>query len=313
VIRRNSHRSWRRRGRRAQVAAVATLLGLLLIVTIIASYLTTQLPNQMQANDLDHELAVENQLGRAVALLDAASDANLAGAQLTQPLALGSDGVPPFAGPDPSYLSGPVNGTGGSISYTTVGTGGTTPVVTPIPFGAGVVDHLRNTYAPPAEIALVQGAVVYAQVAGTPLFIDPPAITATVSGGAVTAFQVWFPQFTGPVPGTSGAYTANLVFRLLALNSVVVTGSNHLALASGSSVTLSLVSQYAPAWLAYFQSQGWPGVTVTCTGVAPATTAAACSNPYTATGALGTIVVTVPATHIARLTVSVATFSIGVQ
>jgi hypothetical protein len=313
VNRRNPHRSWRRRGRRAQVAAVATLLGLLLVVTIVASYLTTQLPNQMQTNDLNHEIAVEDQLGRAVAVLHAASTADLVGAELTQPLALGSDGAPPFAGPDTSYLTGPANGSGGSIAYSVQGSGGATNVVTPIPYGAGLVDNLRNTYAPAAAIALVQGAVVYAEAGGVPLFIDPPSISAVVSGGAVTALTIWIPQFAGPVPGAAGAFTANLVFRLLSVNEVVVTGSNHASLVAGSSITISLVSQYAPAWAGYFQGEAWPGVTVSCTGVPPATTAAACSGSAPGTGALGSIVVTVPATHVARLTVAVALFSLGVQ
>ena len=53
-------RNWRRRGRRGQVAAVATLLGLLLVVTFIANFLTTVVPNQMQVNDLNHEVTVES-------------------------------------------------------------------------------------------------------------------------------------------------------------------------------------------------------------------------------------------------------------
>jgi len=57
-------RKWRRRGRRGQVAAVATIFGLLLVVVFIANYLTTTLPAQMSVNDLDHVIQVENQVGQ---------------------------------------------------------------------------------------------------------------------------------------------------------------------------------------------------------------------------------------------------------
>ena len=313
MTRRTSHRNWRRRGRRAQVAAVATLLGLLLVVTFIANYLSTQLPNQMLSNDLNHEIAVENQLGRLSELLEAASNANNVGAQLTQPLSLGSDGVPPFAPPDTSYLSGPVNGSWAQINYTTIGASGNTVVATPIPLGAGVVVHLRNSYAPGAEVALVQGSVVYADLGGTPIFADPPSISATVSSGAVTALSVWLPEFTGPVPGIAGAMTANLVSRLISTNVVLVSSGTHLTIASGSSVVLTITSQYAAAWNAAFANEHWPGVTTACSGFAGASTAAACSSTYSATSALGKVVLTIPGTNLARLSVTVALFSIAAQ
>ncbi|HEV2449785.1 MAG TPA: hypothetical protein VGU43_05175, partial [Thermoplasmata archaeon] len=50
------------RSRRAQVSAVGTVLGLLLVTTYIAGYLATTLPSQMQELEFEHELQVENQL-----------------------------------------------------------------------------------------------------------------------------------------------------------------------------------------------------------------------------------------------------------
>jgi hypothetical protein len=94
------HRRWKRRGRRAQVAAVATILGLLLVVTFIANYLATTLPNQMSINDLNHDLQVENQVGRLQALLSSVSEAGTPGAPVSQPITLGSAGLPPFAPAD---------------------------------------------------------------------------------------------------------------------------------------------------------------------------------------------------------------------
>jgi len=88
------------------VSAVATILGLLLVVTFIANFLTTSLPNQMQVNDLNHELQVENQFGRLQAALEAASNAQAIGALVSQPISLGSAGDPPFANPDGATLHG---------------------------------------------------------------------------------------------------------------------------------------------------------------------------------------------------------------
>jgi hypothetical protein len=113
-------RRWRRRGRRAQVAAVATILGLLLVVTFIANYLSTTLPQQMSVNDLDHNLQVENQLGRFQALLHAVSEQADLGAQVSQPVTLGSQGLPPFADADSGAIAS-LNGSSYSLSYQLAG------------------------------------------------------------------------------------------------------------------------------------------------------------------------------------------------
>jgi hypothetical protein len=115
--RRTSARKWRLRGRRGQVSAIATILGLLLVVTFIANYLTTTLPNEMSVNDLNHIVQVENQVGRFQALLEAASADDAIGAQLTQPITLGSIGVPPFASTDPATV-GPANASSFSLNST---------------------------------------------------------------------------------------------------------------------------------------------------------------------------------------------------
>ena len=311
-----SHRNWRRRGRRAQVAAVATLLGLLLVVTFIANYLSTQLPDQMQANDLNHEIQVENQVGQYAALLQAVSAAHANGAQITQPISLGSAGVPPFAAPDPAYLSAPANGTWAYINYTLTGTGGTTAITTPIVTGAGLVTHLVNAYTPSSEVALNLGGVVYADLGGIPIFSNPPAISALVNTTSqeVTALSIWMPEFKGTIPGTSGALTATLVSRLISTNEVLASSATHLSVAPGTSVTLTLVSQYAAAWYNYFLAQHWPGVTPTCVAAPPTTsTTLACSSPYFATNNIGKVVVAIPGANLARLDVTVALFSIGVQ
>ncbi|MCI4339501.1 MAG: hypothetical protein L3J68_04125, partial [Thermoplasmata archaeon] len=92
--RRHRIRKWRLRGRRGQVSAVATILGLLLVVTYIANYLTTTLPQQMSINDLNHDVQVEDQLGGLQALIGAAVASNAIGAQFSQPVTLGGVGQP---------------------------------------------------------------------------------------------------------------------------------------------------------------------------------------------------------------------------
>ncbi|MGA8302136.1 MAG: hypothetical protein WB873_00325, partial [Thermoplasmata archaeon] len=113
-------RKWRLRGRRGQVAAVATILGLLLVVTFIANYLTATLPGQMSVNELNHEIQVQDQVGRLQALLEAASSADAVGAQFTQPITLGGAGQPPFAGADSASI-GPTSGLSFNLTFSLAG------------------------------------------------------------------------------------------------------------------------------------------------------------------------------------------------
>jgi len=136
--RRSQHRAWRRRSRRAQVAPVATILGLLLVVTFIASYLTTTLPNQMGQNDLQHDVQVQNQVAELSALAQAVGQRGATGAQVSQPISLGSAGVPPFAGQDGASLIALPNGTAGTANFTISG-----PSVYAPPTGFGTPNPSR--------------------------------------------------------------------------------------------------------------------------------------------------------------------------
>ncbi len=120
--RRRSVRAWRLRGRRGQVSAIATIFGLLIVVTFIANYLTTTLPQQMSVNDLNHVVQVEDQIGRLSALLESATEADAVGAEFTQPISLGSAGQPPFASADPGTLSPPTNGSSFNLTLPIGGT-----------------------------------------------------------------------------------------------------------------------------------------------------------------------------------------------
>ncbi|MGA8664379.1 MAG: hypothetical protein WB809_04845 [Thermoplasmata archaeon] len=287
------------------MAAVATLLGLLLIVSFIANYLSTQLPNQMAVNDLNHNLLVQNQLARLDALLESASSTYATGAQLTQPVSLGSDAVPPFAPADSSYTGNTVNGTSAWINYTTT----TFASHTPLPLVGGLVVHLENSYSPIADIAFTYGGVVFAQVGGNPIFTDAPDVTAVATGGAVTALHIWLPEFTNRVASVEGTYTANAVARLVSVNQVVVSNLTQLSFAPGSSVSLTVTSQFGAAWMAYYSGLKLPGVSFSCTPAGHA----ACTGPYTANGALGTVVLSVPTASLVSLSVTVAVFSLSIQ
>ena len=114
-------RAWRRRGRRAQVSAIAVLFGLLILVSMIGNYLTSQLPRLMQSNDLDHGLQVEDQVGRLAALIASAVAEAPVGTPVTQPVSLGSNGEPPVAGPDGATISPGRTGSGMAVSFNVVG------------------------------------------------------------------------------------------------------------------------------------------------------------------------------------------------
>jgi hypothetical protein len=528
---------------------VATILGLLLVVTFIANYLSTALPNQMSVNDLNHEIQVENQVGQLSARLSTSASAGLVGAQLSGPITLGSDGAPPFAAPDSSFvsalvnrstanasftLSGPstyapptgaplggsksgsgicntptstslswvgscnyvwnftgdsksfsigltgsgsittivttnsstiaVTGTGSasnhfvfignhntitdsnvgsgptnisiigsydtlsistvgsspivvaiygdhdSVSVSSVGSGPVTFIVygtgdklsvpsdtgsqifnvylngfnataptsslcpygnlsstdpvtgfnetgsgglteyvnnvvgyfanaTPsvncvgnytgsppltmgcwtvhhrnvpptacpffttvtVPFpaatlpGAGFVIHMRNTYAPSAEVAYDEGAVVYAQPGGIPLLLDPPGIT--YSNGALSLF---LPRFQGVIGGEAGIGTADLSLRLLSAQTITFP-SNGYSIANGSKVIITVVTPYAAAWMAYLTNLSAFSGLVTCSGPQHV-----CTDLYYPGGPLGTIKISLPAKTLA---VTLAVFS----
>ena len=81
---------------------MAVILGLLLVVTFIANYISTTLPSQMGQNDLQHEVTVQNQVAQLAALLQEVAKADAIDAQVSQPVTLGSTSAPPFAGQDSS-------------------------------------------------------------------------------------------------------------------------------------------------------------------------------------------------------------------
>jgi hypothetical protein len=230
-------RKWRLRGRRGQVSAVATILGLLLVVTYIANYLTTTLPQQMSINDLNHDVQVQDQVGRLQALLEAASASAATAAQFTQPITLGSSGQPPFAVADPATIGPATNGSIFSLSL---------PIAGP-----------AFTYGPPT--GGVAGGIV------APCALINTGVVGSITCSATEVAQVTYNFSSTPTSGfsftaddggtmflnvtTSGASTAALEPITLTLNGVapvnlIVIGNNDtvsVTISTGSTVNLVII------------------------------------------------------------------------
>ena len=168
---------------------------------------------------------------------------------------------------------------------------------------SGFVVRLQNTYAPSAEVAYDQGAVVYAQPGSLPLFIVPPSISL-VSG----ELQVFVPWFSNTLSGESGLGTAEVSLRLLSTTSLDLPPSGF-SFASGSSITISVVSPYAAAWYAYFLAQSALSPYVTCSG-----SHNVCTALYNPQGllSLGTVKLTIPAAGLA-VDLTTAMFAVSVS
>ncbi|MFY9716680.1 MAG: hypothetical protein WAK40_01920 [Thermoplasmata archaeon] len=296
-------RSWRRRGRKGQASAVATILGLMLVVTFIANYLTTTLPQYMSVNDVNHDLLVQNEVGRFAALLSAASSARAVDAALTQPLVLGSVGLPPFATPDSAAVSSTVYGSSESVTF---GLSGATPgLVDQVSTGAAFYVLLHNTYAPVAEVAYDYGGVIFTQQDGIPAMIDPPSISITGTGAAKAA-TIWMPVFSSQVTSEGGTETAILSLRLTSVTTQTFPSGGFTI--TGSKVTLSITTPYSAAWMEYFDASTTFAGDATCTPAA----SPVCSptGTYLTTGTSGTVKLVLP---VSTVTLTVATFTIGLE
>ncbi len=303
-------RRWRRHGRRAQVAPVATILGLLLVVTYIATYLSTTLPNTMSVNDLNHDVLVENQVAQFATVVARLASVDRVDAQAIFPITLGSQGAPPFAGPDSAQIIPMTNYTGGLygmwVNYSVTSSAGTRALSAPVHPGAGFVVDLRNTYASPVEVAYDDGAVIYAQPGGTPIVYNPPSIA--YSNGELS---VVMPVFDNSIGGESGVLTAELSLRMLVDSQITIPVSGY-SLASGSAILITVFSPYAAAWLNYFTSLGYSGATITCTPTATSTNGV-CSTDYTyATGgAIGKVTMSI--TGVSELSITQPYFAVSLS
>ncbi len=260
---------------------MAVILGLLLVVTFIANYISTTLPNTMAQNDLQHEVLVQNQVSELSALVQETAEAGAVGAQVSQPVTLGSASAPPFAGQDSSTISPGNLSAGLNVSLTLTG-----PTTYRVPTGsASLVVHLSNTYAPSAEVALDQGAVVYAQPGATPIFVVPPRIS--YASGVLTLFV---PRFVGSVGSEAGVGAADVSLRLLSAQQIGIP-SGGFSLQSNTNVTITIITPYAAAWYAYFHSVKLLSPDVSCL---PPGANSPCTALYQPGHSLGTVTLAVP-------------------
>lgn len=117
MVRLRTIRQRRHRARKGQVAAVGTVLGLLLIVTFLANYLVEQLPLQLTTAEFDHNLQVGNQVSRLQATILAQATHPGTGLSLSAPVTLGSHAVPPFGPPSGGSISNDLGSVRSGASY----------------------------------------------------------------------------------------------------------------------------------------------------------------------------------------------------
>jgi hypothetical protein len=117
MVRLRTIRQRRSRARKGQVAAVATVMGLLLVVTYLSNYLEQQLPATLTATEFSHIIQLEDQMSALQATVLAESHSIAPGLALASPLTLGSAGAPPFGPPDSGVLHPEISGTQIVSSY----------------------------------------------------------------------------------------------------------------------------------------------------------------------------------------------------
>ena len=95
----------RHRRRKAQVAAVATVFGLLLVVDALAQFALAPLPGLERNAEFNHQLLVQNQLSGLSASVLALSQHPTYPLSVLVPITLGSSAVPPFGPPSGGSVS----------------------------------------------------------------------------------------------------------------------------------------------------------------------------------------------------------------
>jgi hypothetical protein len=233
-------RQRRGRARKGQVSAIATIFGLLLVVTFISNFILLQLPGEEASNEYAHVLLVENQLATLQGVLFAQSRVAAGPYTLTAPVSLGAQGVPPFGEASGSTLylqndSYLANLTLPQISMT---------------FYSGVGVQINNVYSPQAHVVLEQGAVVFQQGdAGVPIMLEDPDFFFNGSGPSQTAGLTLF-SLVGNDVYQSGLTTAMVGTQILSTNSFNVTAPP----GTTSGAWFNVTTAYPQAWASYFSS-----------------------------------------------------------
>lgn len=221
------------------------MLGLLLVVTMLANYLATQLPAQMQVNDTNHDLLVENQVARLAKAVQDAAQVRAVGAVLSQPVSLGSMGDPPFAPADGASIGPVLQGSEVSASFKV--TGGATYDPPSVGSAGGTTKGDSCTTSSTSLTCSGSAKVVWNFTSAT-----PTSISITTSGG---------PYYINTSASNS---TISVTASSAAPVYMIVLGSNDTITftISGTStvVHLVLVGSYDTV---EFAASGWTSSTVT--------------------------------------------------
>jgi hypothetical protein len=134
--RQRDRRRWHLHGRKAQVSAIATLFGLMLLVTMISNYLLYQLPQQMTQVEFQHTLQVENQLSSLQSAVYAQAGKPSLLATISSPITLGSQSVPPFGAAATGSVSTELGNTS-SLGYPQSQFSISERIAQPVVFGTG--------------------------------------------------------------------------------------------------------------------------------------------------------------------------------
>jgi hypothetical protein len=158
-----------------------------------------------------------------------------------------------------------------------------TALLAQTPVAAGFIVNLRNTYSPSADVAFDEGAVVFAQQSGIPIFSTPPPFSYQAN-----TLHVFIPQFESPVASEAGTGTSEASLRLLATSHLSLP-SNGFSLGNNTRVTVTIVSEFAAAWYAYFLNQPSLAPYVGCTGPSNV-----CTATFQYNGPLGVVTLNIP-------------------
>jgi hypothetical protein len=232
-------RQRRGRARRGQVSAVATVFGLLIVVTFISNFLLLQLPSEEANNEYNHLLQVENQLASLDAVLAAQVVQSGFVYSLTAPVTLGSQGVPPFGPPATSSIYLQPDDLLANLTVPGLQSN----------FFSGINVQLNNLYTPTANVVLEQGAVILSQMDGTPVMVEPPHFAFSGTASTARTANLTLFSLTGPPIGESGVMTAVVLTQVLSSSTYTIAVPNT---ATTSDAWLNLTTNYPVAWVTYF-------------------------------------------------------------
>lgn len=224
-------------------SAIAVTFSILILTFMLAQYLSTTFPNQMQAAELQHSLSVENQfesLQTNIALEVQHPSTQIA---VTTPVSLSGYGVPPFGPASGSTLSAPLQGVD-NASFE-IESGGTSYFEG---FSAGLTDVLNNRYSAAETVDYEEGALVLGNAGGSTMLSGPDLTINPASGGGLYVNLVLV-QFLPRNLTTSEGYGTVGVETWLVSESTVNFATPSVNGAPSQSQFLTIGTLYPQAWL----------------------------------------------------------------